>query len=303
MARIDRLPAAESQTIESFIDGLWAERGLADSTLAAYRDDLARFAEWLSPTQHLFAADRVTITQFLAHLGAVGVNGRSQARLLSSLRQFYRYQRRNGGVMSDPTHDIDMPTTVQRLPTTFSEADIEALLATPNDGSALGQRDHAMLELMYAAGLRVSELVGAGRDQINLRQGMIRLTGKGGRERVVPLGEPAVAVVSDYLQRARGVLLGAAVCDRLFVTSRGTGMTRQNFWHRIRRHAAAAGIRKPISPHALRHAFATHLLNHGADLRAVQMLLGHADLSTTQIYTHVANARLKKLHAAHHPRG
>ncbi|NNC22751.1 site-specific tyrosine recombinase XerD [Salinisphaera sp. USBA-960] len=303
MARIDHLTAREAATIEAFVDGLWAERGLADATLAAYKDDLARFAAWLEAHHNLLDVDRSLITSFLAELGNAGVSARSQARLLSSLRQFYRYQRRNGVLAADPTSDIEMPTTGQRLPATLGEADVEALLAAPNDGSALALRDRAMLELMYAAGLRVSELVSAGRDQLNLRQGAIRISGKGGRERIVPIGEPAVAIVSDYLHRGRGALLGAAVCDRLFVTARGHGMTRQNFWHRIRRHAVNAGIQASISPHALRHAFATHLLNHGADLRAVQMLLGHADLSTTQIYTHVANARLQKLHAEHHPRG
>lgn len=303
MARIDRLTTPAAQTIESFVDGLWAERGLADATLAAYRDDLARFAEWLTTSTDLMAADQAAIAGFLAALGRSGVNARSQARMLSSLRQFYRYQRRNGVVAVDPTVNIETPSMGQRLPTPLSEADIEALLAAPDGDSSLGLRDRAMLELMYAAGLRVSELVGADRDQLNLRQGAIRITGKGGRERLVPMGEPAVEIVAGYLRQSRGVLLGAATCDRLFVTARGGGMTRQNVWHRIRRHASNAGIQASISPHALRHAFATHLVNHGADLRAVQMLLGHADLSTTQIYTHVANARLQQLHAEHHPRG
>lgn len=303
MAAIDTLDADTAGLIERFLDGLWAERGLADATLAAYRNDLAGFAGWLEKRGSLLGVDRAAIQRYLAARNTPGSSPRSAARALSSLRQFYRYQLRAGAIATDPTALVEMPAQGRRLPRTLTERDVEALLAAPVTQTDLGLRDRAMLELMYAAGLRVSELVSATHAQINLRQGVIRVTGKGGRERLVPLGDAAVAWLQNYLQRARPALLGAATSDALFVTGRGSGMTRQNVWHRIRRHAAEAGIRIAVSPHALRHAFATHLLNHGADLRAVQMLLGHADLSTTQIYTHVARARLMALHAEHHPRG
>lgn len=303
MAAIDALDAATADVIERFLDGLWAERGLADATLAAYRNDLARLGQWQDARGGLLTAEPSDIQAYLAACNTSGSSARSAARLLSSLRQFYRYQKRAGAIAHDPTALIDMPTQGRRLPKTLTEADVEALIDAPETDTGLGLRDRAMLELMYATGLRVSELVSATRAQINTRQGVIRVTGKGGRERLVPLGEAAVDWVERYLAGARAALLGAAVSDTLFVTARGSGMTRQNVWHRIRAHAATAGIPVHVSPHGLRHAFATHLLNHGADLRAVQMLLGHADLSTTQIYTHVARARLKALHADHHPRG
>lgn len=305
MAAIDALPEPIAGEIERFLDGLWAERGLSDATLAAYRNDLARLAGWLVAQGHdgLLAAGRSDLQAYLAARNTPDSSPRSAARLLSSLRQFYRYQRRAGAIDTDPTALIPSPAQGRRLPATLTETDVEALLAAPATDTDLGLRDRAMLELMYAAGLRVSELVGASRAQVNLRQGVIRVTGKGGRERLVPIGEAAVDWIERYLRQARPQLLDAARSDALFVTGRGGGMTRQNVWHRIRRHAASAGIRADVSPHGLRHAFATHLLNHGADLRAVQMLLGHADLSTTQIYTHVARARLAALHATHHPRG
>jgi len=307
MAAIDALPEDTARHIENFIDGLWAERGLAEATLAAYANDLAHFAAWLGrddgPNRPMDAVDRHDIQAYLAMRNTPGSSPRSAARLLSSLRQYYRYQLRAGAIAEDPTALIDMPGQGRRLPRTLSEADVEALIAAPEIETDLGLRDRAMLELMYAAGLRVSELVGATRAQVNTRQGVIRVTGKGGKERLVPLGDTAVHWIEHYLRSARGLLLGAATSDALFVTARGSGMTRQNVWHRIRHYAGIAGIRCDVSPHALRHAFATHLLNHGADLRAVQMLLGHADLSTTQIYTHVARARLASLHAEHHPRG
>ncbi|MDA3921055.1 MAG: site-specific tyrosine recombinase XerD [Salinisphaera sp.] len=303
MALIDTLAPAIAEQIERFLDGLWAERGLSDATLAAYRNDLARFAVSLAPRMTLLAVTRFDIQTYLAARNTPGSSPRSAARALSSLRQFYRYQLRANQIHEDPTALIDMPAQGQRLPKTLSEAAVEALIGAPLVETDLGLRDRAMFELMYAAGLRVSELVSATRAQINMRQGVIRVTGKGGKERLVPLGECAVDWIERYLLHARGALLGAAVTDALFVTARGGGMTRQNVWHRIRHYAAQAGINAQISPHALRHAFATHLLNHGADLRAVQMLLGHSDLSTTQIYTHVARARLMALHAEHHPRG
>lgn len=303
MAIIDTLNAQSVAIIERFLDGLWAERGLSDATLAAYRRDLARFARFQEDRGGLLTADRATLQHYLALRNTSGSSPRSAARLLSSLRQFYRYQLRNGAITTDPTALIDMPVQGRRLPKTLSEADVEALIGAPDTQTDLGVRDRAMLELMYAAGLRVSELVKATRAQVNTRQGVIRVTGKGGRERLVPLGDVATQWVEHYLASARASLLGSAVSDALLVTARGGGMTRQNVWYRIRAHAATAGIATDISPHGLRHAFATHLLNHGADLRAVQMLLGHADLSTTQIYTHVARARLKTLHQDHHPRG
>jgi len=303
MAAIDALDDDTALRIESFLDGLWAERGLADATLAAYRNDLAHFARWLGDAPLIERAQRSDIQAYLAARNTPGSSPRSAARLLSSLRQYYRYQLRAGTIEEDPTALIAMPTQGRRLPKTLTEADVEALLNAPATETDLGLRDRAMFELMYAAGLRVSELVNASRAQVNTRQGVIRVTGKGGKERLVPLGDTAVAWLENYLRSARGLLLGAAASDALFVTGRGGGMTRQNVWHRIRHYAAQAGINSQVSPHALRHAFATHLLNHGADLRAVQMLLGHADLSTTQIYTHVARARLAALHAEHHPRG
>lgn len=304
MAIIDTVSEQSAAVIERFLDGLWAERGLSDATMAAYRNDLARFARFQeSQGGELLAADKAVLQHYLAQCNTAGTSPRSAARLLSSLRQFYRYQLRNGVIATDPTALIDMPVQGRRLPKTLSEADVEALIGAPDTQTDLGVRDRAMLELMYAAGLRVSELVGATRAQVNTRQGVIRVTGKGGRERLVPLGEAATQWVERYLDGARTALLGSAVSDALLVTRRGGGMTRQNVWYRIRAYAAAAGVATDISPHGLRHAFATHLLNHGADLRAVQMLLGHADLSTTQIYTHVARARLKSLHQSHHPRG
>ncbi|WP_348761061.1 site-specific tyrosine recombinase XerD [uncultured Salinisphaera sp.] len=304
MAAIDALDPRHVDTIERFLDALWAERGLSQATLAAYRTDLARFAGAPQcPDNGLLAAAPADIQAYLAASISAGSSPRSAARLLSSLRQFYRFQRRAGAITADPTALIDSPAQGQRLPKTLSERDVEALIRAPDTDTELGLRDRAMLELMYAAGLRVSELVGAHLSQVNTRQGVIRVMGKGGRERLVPIGEAAGAWIDRYVRRARGLLLGAHVSDALFVTARGGAMTRQNVWHRIRGHARAGGVAKTVSPHALRHAFATHLLNHGADLRAVQMLLGHADLSTTQIYTHVARARLKALHDAHHPRG
>lgn len=303
MARIDALPADDVHAIEEFLDGLWAERGLADATLAAYRADLARFAQWLDGRVRLADADRADIQSWQANLNGAAASARSAARALSSLRQFYRYRVRGGYAEHDPTALVASPIQGRRLPATLSEADVEALLAAPDTVTDLGLRDRAMLELMYAAGLRVSELVRAAHEQLNLRQGVIHVLGKGGRERLVPVGENAADWLQRYLRRARPALLGNRPCGALFVTGRGSGMTRQNVWHMIRRYAAMAGVRGDVSPHGLRHAFATHLLNHGADLRVVQMLLGHADLSTTQIYTHVARARLAALHAEHHPRG
>jgi len=295
----------DQATIERFADALWLERGLSANTLQAYQTDLRHAARWLHAQRgsHLLAAARADLLVYLGELAMAGMSARTSARRLSTLRQFYRLALREGWVEADPTAQIDAPRLGRPLPKSLSEAEVEALLAAPDTGSAEGLRDRAMLELLYATGLRVSELVGLGLEQISLNQGVVRVTGKGGKERLVPLGDEAAAWITRYLQSARPELLERAASEALFVTRRGGAMTRQAFWYRIRKHAVTAGIHKHLSPHTLRHAFATHLVNHGADLRVVQLLLGHSDLSTTQIYTHVARERLQSLHATHHPRG
>jgi integrase/recombinase XerD len=301
-ARQDPALQAELHEIERFTDSLWMERGLSEHTLSAYRSDLAGLAAWLCGNgRTLLGARRQDLLDYLAARVAAGARPRTTARLLSSLRRFYRHLVREGRIAEDPSVRIDSPRIGRPLPDTLSEQDVDALLDAPDTADALGLRDRAMLELLYACGLRVSELVGLGTDQVNLNQGVVRLLGKGGKERLVPLGEEAVDWLQRYLIEARPQLASSA--RHLFVSRRGRGMTRQTFWHRLRQYAIKAGINKHLSPHTLRHAFATHLLNHGADLRVVQMLLGHSDLSTTQIYTHVARERLKDLHAQHHPRG
>lgn len=289
--------------IERFADALWLERGLSRNTLAAYQSDLRHTAGWLA-TQGvgLMQAERADLLAYLAHLVACEVKARSSARKLSALRQFYRLAVREAWLKHDPTALIEAPKLGRPLPKALSEADVEALLDAPDLAVAEGVRDRCMLELLYATGLRVSELVGLQVDQIALSQGVVRVTGKGGKERLVPLGEQALDWVVRFVRAERQDLLAGKVCDALFPTRRGAGMTRQAFWYRIKKHAQSAGISKALSPHTLRHAFATHLLNHGADLRVVQLLLGHSSVSTTQIYTHVARERLKNLHAAHHPR-
>lgn len=289
-------------SIDQFLDAVWAEEGLSDNTLAAYRSDLKIFAHWLGETP-LLAVDSQNILAFLASRYQAGVGNRSAARILSCLRHFYRYQLRENVISSDPTALVKSPHIGKPLPDSLSEADVELLLNAPEISTVLGYRDKTMLEVLYATGLRVSELVGLKFDQISLRQGVVRVTGKGNKQRLVPVGEVAVEWLEGYLAHTRKQLLNGRQSDFLFVTARADGMTRQAFWHIIKRHALAAGISKNLSPHTLRHAFATHLLNHGADLRVVQLLLGHADLSTTQIYTHIANQRLHELHAKHHPRG
>ncbi|MEZ5542723.1 MAG: site-specific tyrosine recombinase XerD [Pseudomonadota bacterium] len=294
---------AELREIARFTDTLWLERGLSEHTLAAYRNDLAGLAGWLlAQGRTLLTARRQDLLDYLAARVTEGARPRTTARLLSALRRFYRHQVREGRLQEDPSVRIDAPRIGRPLPDSLSEQEVEALLQAPDTGDALGLRDRAMLELLYACGLRVSELVGLALDQVNLVQGVVRLRGKGGKERLVPLGEEAVDWLQRYLEDGRAQL-AAGGSRHLFVSRRGQGMTRQTFWHRIRQHAIKASINKHLSPHTLRHAFATHLLNHGADLRVVQMLLGHSDLSTTQIYTHVARERLKDLHAQHHPRG
>lgn len=304
MSDLAGLPDAERQRIDAFIDGLWMESGLSRHTLAAYRADLVGLARWLAARgSSLLAARRDLLLGYLAQRLQGGAKPRSTARLLSTLRRFYRYQVREGRLQEDPTAQIDSPKLGRPLPGALSEAEVEALLAAPAPDDPLGLRDRAMLELLYATGLRVSELVGLTMDQLNLRQGVVRVIGKGSKERLVPLGEEAGDWLDRYLAEARPALLKGRAAALLFVTQRGEGMTRQAFWYRIKHYARLAGITRELSPHTLRHSFATHLLNHGADLRVVQLLLGHSDLSTTQIYTHVARQRLQELHAKHHPRG
>jgi len=296
---------AEDPHIERFLDALWMERGLSDNTLSAYRNDLAQFARWLVQ-QHgsgILAVSRDQIGDYLALRSEQQRSPRSSARLLSSLRRFYGWARREDLVGEDPTRLLSAPKLGRPLPETLSEIEVERLLESPDDSTSLGLRDRAMLELLYATGLRVSELVGLDEQQLNLRQGVVRVTGKGGKERLVPLGETAIHWLRRYLQLARPELAAGRLPATLFLTTRNDGMTRQAFWYLIKRYARQLGITARLSPHTLRHAFATHLLNHGADLRAVQMLLGHSNISTTQIYTHVARARLQELHARHHPRG
>ncbi|MCQ2029100.1 site-specific tyrosine recombinase XerD [Stutzerimonas zhaodongensis] len=298
------MPALDDPLIDHFLDALWLEKGLSDNTRDAYRSDLALFNAWLDERGvRLVEAGREMILDHLAWRLATNYKARSTARLLSGLRGFYRFLLREGLITVDPTLRVELPKLGRPLPKALSEADVEALLGAPDIGDALGMRDRAMLEMLYATGLRVTELVSLSLEQINTRQGVLRTFGKGNKERLVPLGEEALHWVTRYMRDAREVLLAGKPSDVVFPSRRGDLMTRQTFWHRIKLHARQAGIAASISPHTLRHAFATHLLNHGADLRTVQMLLGHSDLSTTQIYTHIARARLQELHAQHHPRG
>ncbi|MBF6622236.1 MAG: site-specific tyrosine recombinase XerD [Pseudomonas stutzeri] len=298
------MPALDDPVIDRFLDALWLEKGLSDNTRAAYRSDLALFNGWLDERGvRLVEAGREVILDHLAWRLANDYKARSTARLLSGLRGFYRFLLREGAIAVDPTLRVEMPRLGRPLPKALSEADVEALLAAPDTGDPLGLRDRAMLEVLYASGLRVTELISLRLEQINPRQGVLRTFGKGNKERLVPLGDEAMHWLERYLRQGRGLLLGDKASDVVFPSLRGDQMTRQTFWHRIKLHARTAGVASSISPHTLRHAFATHLLNHGADLRTVQLLLGHADLSTTQIYTHIARARLQELHAKHHPRG
>lgn len=278
------------------------EQGLAASTLAAYRVDLARFARWLRGREvGLLGATRADVLEFLSC--SVDAPSRTMARRLSSLRRFYAHQLREGRIREDPCARVEGPRLVRRLPGSLSEAEVESLLAAPDTSTPPGLRDRALLELLYATGLRVSELVSLALAQVRISQGVLRVTGKGAKDRVVPFGDEAANWLRRYLDGSRPSLLRGGASEALFPGRGGAHLSRQACWHLIKRHALAAGIRTSISPHTLRHAFATHLLNHGADLRAVQMLLGHTDISTTQIYTHVARERLQQLHARHHPRG
>ena len=295
------LADADDAAIERFIDAIWAERGLSAATLEAYRRDLQGLARWRGA---LAGLDRKALFEYLAMRTEAGYTPRSNARLLSTLRAWFASCVQRGERSDDPSALLHPPKLPRLLPKALSEAQVEALLAAPDAQTALGLRDRAMLELMYASGLRVSELVGLRMLDVSLNDGVVRVTGKGNKTRLVPFGEEAGETLKQYLDTARIALLRGRSCDEVFVTARGSAMTRQMFWHVIKKYALSAGIPASlISPHTVRHAFATHLLNHGADLRVVQMLLGHADISTTQIYTYVAQERLKNVHAQHHPRG
>jgi integrase/recombinase XerD len=293
--------------LDEFCDQLWLEDGLAKNTLESYRRDLRQFGDWLEKQQHrtLIEATEVDLAAYFAWRHSKGKRPRqsSQARLHSSLKRFYQYALRENRITRDPTAKLDPPKKPPRFPKTLSEADVEALLGAPDVETSLGLRDRTMLEVLYASGLRVSELVALKIAEVSLDMGVVRIFGKGSKERLVPLGEEAIAWINRYMKGARVTLLKGRKTDAVFVTARGAAMTRHAFWHLIRKHAARGIPGKALSPHTLRHAFATHLINHGADLRVVQMLLGHADISTTQIYTHVARERLKSLHQKHHPRG
>ncbi|MDP3087816.1 MAG: site-specific tyrosine recombinase XerD [Methylotenera sp.] len=289
--------------LDTFIDHLWLEDGLSKNTLESYRLDLSAFALWLRPqNKQLLTVDQADIQQYLA-VKFPQSKPRSISRLIASMRRFYRYLMRDNKISLDPTIQIQSPKLPRSLPKSLNEDEVIALLNAPIITESAGLRDKAMLELLYACGLRVSELVGVKVTEVSLSDGVVRITGKGSKTRLVPMGEDAVDWISRYLKEARSEILQKRLCDALFVTNRGDAMTRQAFWYLIKRYALLAGINKHMSPHVLRHAFATHLLNHGADLRVVQMLLGHSDISTTQIYTHVARERLKQLHSMHHPRG
>lgn len=299
------LRTADLAEIDQFCDALWLEDGLAKASLDSYRSDLAHFASWLAHTQRpaLLAAGEIDLLAYVADLSR-RLRPRSQSRYLSTLRRFYRWQVVRGRIAADPTLKLANPTRTTGLPKVLSEADVENLLNAPDTNTPLGQRDRAMLETLYATGLRVSELVNLKLHEISLTDGVIRVFGKGSKERLVPLGEVAMDWIALFCSEGRPEILQQQQTDAVFVTARGGPMTRQMFWILIKQHALKAGIdQAKISPHVLRHAFATHLINHGADLRVVQMLLGHADITTTQIYTHVARERLKTLHQKHHPRG
>jgi integrase/recombinase XerD len=297
-------PDLVDPVIGQFLDAVWMERGLSSNTLAAYRADLVALSRWLAQRDTpLVRTDRADLLAFIAARSAGGARPRSTARQLSSFRRFFRYLLREGVVRDDPTAQIAMPRIGRSLPKSLTEAEVEALLMAPTVGDPLGNRDRTMLEVLYATGLRVTELVSLKVSQVNVQQGVLRVLGKGSRERLIPLGEEAVRWLGAFLAGPRAEILLDRTTDYLFPTRRGDRMTRQAFWHIIKRYARKASVDNDLSPHTLRHAFATHLLNHGADLRVVQMLLGHSDLSTTQIYTHVARERMKELHAAHHPRG
>lgn len=299
------LPASQ-HSIDGFVDAVWLEDGLSKNTLEAYRRDLTLYARWLgAPEQRGRLLDETLETDLAAYFSAMHAASKATSanRRLTVFKRYFRWALRERFIAADPTLKFQAARQALRVPKTMSEAQVDALLAAPADDEALGQRDRAMLELMYASGLRVSELVGLKTFHLGLNEGVLRVMGKGGKERLVPFGQVAQQWVVLYLAEARPAILGGQQTEDLFVTGHGHGMSRVMFWKLVKKYAGLAGITSPLSPHTLRHAFATHLLNHGADLRAVQLLLGHADISTTTIYTHVARERLKALHAEHHPRG
>jgi len=293
----------DMQQLDAFIDHLWLEDGLSKNTLESYRADLTQFAHWLQQQKSdLLTANQAHIQHYLAAKFPLS-KPRSIGRLIASMRRFYRYCLRENLIQIDPSLQIESPKLPRSLPKSLNEQEVEDLLHAPNINEPIGLRDRAMLELLYASGLRVSELVNIKVSEVSTQDGVVRVTGKGNKTRLVPMGEEAADWIVRYMKFGRTELLQKKMSDSLFVTNRAAAMTRQAFWYLIKRYALQAGINKPMSPHVLRHAFATHLLNHGADLRVVQMLLGHSDISTTQIYTHVARERLKSLHSVHHPRG
>jgi integrase/recombinase XerD len=303
-ARTATLPGEPRALIDRFLDAIWMERGLSENTLGAYRADLLALNHRLEHrTVELCRARRADVLEYIAWRVEGGAKPRSTARQLSSFRRFYRYLLREGLISDDPTAQIAMPKIGRSLPQSLTEDEVDALLAAPNVTEPLGHRDRAMLEVLYATGVRVSELINLKMLQLNLNQGVLRIIGKGDRERLIPLGDEAQDWLREFITGPRVEILLERQTDYLFPTRRGDRMTRQAFWHIIKRYAKKAGIDKKLSPHTVRHAFATHLLNNGADLRVVQLLLGHSDVSTTQIYTHVARERMKELHSRHHPRG
>jgi integrase/recombinase XerD len=296
--------ADSTDPVSRFLDAVWAERGLADTTLASYRSSLTALERWLAERHvPILRTSRADLLDFLACQVRAGVSPSAAAGRLSACRQFFRYFVREGVIEEDPTARIAMPKVGRSLPHSLTEEEVEALLAAAGASDPIGNRDRAMLELMYATGLRVSELVNLRQSAVNFNQGVIRIIGKGNCERLVPVHAEAIRVLRDFAAGPRGEILHGHQTDAVFPTRRGSAMTRQGFWHVIKQHARKAGIGKKLSPHTLRHAFATHMLNHGADLVVVQQLLGHSSVTTTQIYTHVAREGLKALHARHHPRG
>jgi integrase/recombinase XerD len=301
------VPELNAGLLDEFSDSLWLEDGLSRNTLDSYRNDLRLFGEWLKGSNKenrlLTDATHSDLLDFLASRVSAKIKASTTSRELSSLKRFYRFLLRQGKIATDPSLNIDSPKLLRHLPESLTEAEVELLLSAPDLKHPLGLRDRAMLEVLYASGLRVSELINLKYSQVGMDMGVVRVMGKGRKERLAPLGEESMEWLNRYTKQARPILLDGIVTDTVFVTARGAAMTRQAFWYLIKRHAEMVGINKRLSPHTLRHAFATHLLNHGADLRVVQLLLGHADISTTQIYTHIARERLKQLHAKHHPRG
>ena len=294
---------ASDRLIDGFIDNVWLEKGLSQNTLNAYRQDLSNFSNWLNPV-YLEKANKINLLDYLAYRLKQGYSSRSTARSLSSLRAFYAYLLSKSLIIENPTSKIQSPKLGHSLPKVLSEEDVEKLINAPNTKEPIGLRDRAMLELLYACGLRISELINLDVLNLNIRQGVAKVLGKGGKERLVPIGDQALDWISNYLTYGREKLItDNKKSPYLFLSNRGTGMTRQAFWYRIKLYANKSGVDRSLSPHTLRHAFATHLLNHGADLRTVQLLLGHTSLSTTQIYTEVARHRMKELHREHHPRG